>query len=484
MPHSVAQQGEQEREKERLEISSLWSQNKDSVTSSLSSLGSSLKLSFGRYSTGGLAFAKNKDLISSNQLIESLSLSSYISPSSLTGKKSNEIILGGLNSLKSAATTVVKKFDEIKEAISATSTPVKNKEREQKMAYGISHESLDSLTDGSLQDRNEISIRASGDGNLDLCSLYELTECLYPKGTRELEERLAIELVLSSASRCHHCAAILYDEEIMAGWQPEDSNLNTVCQYCDKATVPLLTVTILDYRCEASEKNNDPLMGALVELLDQPKELLEPITVPYLNPLVLRKELESVLSQEGDACLTKHRFIQEHPIVYWNLIWYFERINLTSHLPDLWLNNDKNSELQRNAGLVGVRTMWDNERLHMDRLPMYLQWKLNSTEDRTLMQAVITYVRCNDLAEPIIRVALERSKHQTGDHPFSIYRDILFLAFIVLGRTNIDQGVFDREYSLSLEKFSENEEKLLHKIDAPPTMMSVYCRHYFKQLNV
>ncbi|KAL6440046.1 hypothetical protein ACFW04_002996 [Cataglyphis niger] len=406
------------------------------------------------------------------------------SPSSLTGKKSNEIILGGLNSLKSAATTVVKKFDEIKEAISATSTPVKNKEREQKIAYGISHESLDSLTDGSLQDRNEISMKAAGDGNIDLCSLYELTECLYPKVTRELEERFAIELVLSSASRCHHCAAILYDEEIMAGWQPEDSNLNTVCQYCDKATVPLLTVTILDYRCEASEKNNDPLMGALVELLDQPKESLEPITVPYLNPLVLRKELESVLSQEGDACLTKHKFIQEHPIVYWNLIWYFERINLTSHLPDLWLNNDKNSELQRTVGLVGVRTMWDNERLHMDRLPMYLQWKLNSTEDRTLMQAVITYVRCNDLAEPIIRVALERSKHQTGDHPFSIYRDILFLAFIVLGRTNIDQGVFDREYSLSLEKFSENEEKLLHKIDAPPTMMSVYCRHYFKQLNV
>lgn len=90
------------------------------------------------------------------------SINSSFSPSSLTGKKSNEIILGGLNSLKSAATTVVKKFDEIKEAISATSTPVKNKEREQKIAYGISHESLDSLTDGSLQDRNETSMRAAG----------------------------------------------------------------------------------------------------------------------------------------------------------------------------------------------------------------------------------------------------------------------------------------------------------------------------------
>jgi len=54
---------------------------------------------------------------------------------------------------------VVKKFDEIKEAISATSTPVKNKEREQKIAYGVSHESLDSLTD-SIQDRNET--RTSG----------------------------------------------------------------------------------------------------------------------------------------------------------------------------------------------------------------------------------------------------------------------------------------------------------------------------------
>lgn len=185
-------------------------------------------LKYRRYSTSG--FAKNKDFVPSNQLIESLSLSSYIryvvismlviyicvrsirrkyvyffsfpyassllilktlrtfatytnenfaaatcsfcvsyaginlcsSPSSLTGKKSNEIILGGLNSLKSAATTVVKKFDEIKEAISATSTPVKIKEREQKLAYGVSHESLDSLTDGSLQDRNEVSTRATG----------------------------------------------------------------------------------------------------------------------------------------------------------------------------------------------------------------------------------------------------------------------------------------------------------------------------------
>lgn len=56
---------------------------------------------------------------------------------------------------------MVKKFDEIKEAISATSTPVKLKERDYKIIHGASHESLDSMTDGSLQDRNE-PLKVSG----------------------------------------------------------------------------------------------------------------------------------------------------------------------------------------------------------------------------------------------------------------------------------------------------------------------------------
>lgn len=87
------------------------------------------------------------------------------------------------------------------------------------------------------------------------------------------------------------------------------------------------------------------------------------------------------------------------------------------------------------------------------------------------MQAVITYVRCNDLAEPIIRVALERSKHQTDDHPFSIYRDILFLAFTVLGRTNIDQGrcnmikILCNNFLNNLQKLQDIQDILSNKND-------------------
>ena len=38
---------------------------------------------------------------------------------------------------------------------------------------------------------------------------------------------VAIEVIMTSCSKCHNCLAVLYDEEIMAGWTPEDSNLNT-----------------------------------------------------------------------------------------------------------------------------------------------------------------------------------------------------------------------------------------------------------------
>lgn len=44
---------------------------------------------------------------------------------SLSGKKSNDIIQGSFNSIKHAANTITRKFDVIKGAISANTTPVK-----------------------------------------------------------------------------------------------------------------------------------------------------------------------------------------------------------------------------------------------------------------------------------------------------------------------------------------------------------------------
>jgi hypothetical protein len=45
-----------------------------------------------------------------------------------------------------------------------------------------------------------------------------------------------------------------------------------------------------------------------------------PITVPYLSPLVLRRELENILEQEGDVCLIEPYFVDQHPNLYWNMV--------------------------------------------------------------------------------------------------------------------------------------------------------------------
>ncbi|XP_022235507.1 DENN domain-containing protein 4C-like [Limulus polyphemus] len=314
--------------------------------------------------------------------------------------------------------------------------------------------------------------------------------------------RIAMEITMTTCSKCHLCSSLLYDEEIMEGWSAENSNFNTRCTFCKTRLVPLLTVVIRDMRVdELSDTNLTPALSmesirsappasqllhhegnlrhrtpptpnrgrsldrnvlhrsmdsdnaALFVFEDSPdsgslagssrggtpidsprrfslsqdnphkstvyrpssslkslntsKDLidfessvsappssnvsnmsaskkdtsepypgtesmlnekktrskenlsdgtnpvvqsipprvpssatssgvdlrrlgnldggitLEPLSVPFLSPLVLRKEIEYVLDHEGDDCLTKPEFVDQHPIIYWNLVCSF-----------------------------------------------------------------------------------------------------------------------------------------------------------------
>lgn len=53
---------------------------------------------------------------------------------------------------------------------------------------------------------------------------------------------------MSSCSQCRSCEALVYDEEIMAGWTADDSNLNTTCPFCKSVFLPLLCVEFRDLR--------------------------------------------------------------------------------------------------------------------------------------------------------------------------------------------------------------------------------------------
>lgn len=62
----------------------------------------------------------------------------------------------------------------------------------------------------------------------------------------------------------------------------------------------------------------------------------------------------------------------------------------------------------------------------------------------SLMDRVIVSIQCSDLSDPIRRVAAERAKLKSHgiNHNYSLYRDILFLAFVAIGRENIDLSKF------------------------------------------
>lgn len=188
--------------------------------------------------------------------------------------------------------------------------------------------------------------------------------------TRGNRDDVAIEIEMRTCIRCDTCKSLLFDEEIMERWSSNDSNLSIQCAYCYAPIVPLMSILVKDYRfnstkegklidietekstdqCFSSESNNDERYSGDVRRptifdtntgqLDQEDsndDHKNAFTVPYLSPLVLRKEVENVLEGSGDCCLASSDFVDNHPIIFWNLVWFFTRSKLPSHLPSLCL---------------------------------------------------------------------------------------------------------------------------------------------------
>lgn len=70
---------------------------------------------------------------------------------------------------------------------------------------------------------------------------------------------------MSSCSLCRSCNSLVYDEEIMAGWTSDDSNLNSSCPFCSAPFVPFLNAEICDLGpVSRSERRRDDPENSLV----------------------------------------------------------------------------------------------------------------------------------------------------------------------------------------------------------------------------
>ncbi|XP_077568857.1 C-myc promoter-binding protein-like isoform X2 [Stigmatopora nigra] len=415
----------------------------------------------------------------------------------------------------------------------------------------------------------------------------------------------AMELLISSCSRCKTCDCLVYDEEIMAGWTADDSNLNTTCPFCGNPFLPFLNVEIRDARgpgrlflkgstsvddamsssysastgfdtgtstlstpCPISPlssmisiQNSSvssrtrpakshgidipsewphgdlcsgmamarsisafgpvgemtqsghfvPMSGSLPSRLNETTDPLnidwslhnpEPVTVPYLSPLVLWKELESLLENEGDQVITDADMVDHHPIIFWNLVWYFRRLDLPSNLPGLILTSEhcnRDSQIPREWMLedskhVLIQILWDNLKLQQDPVqPFYILWntynvgysmtrtvpKEEKAFTEELLHSVVRSIQKNDVGRPMAHL-LELQNQMLGfRRQRSLYRDLLFLSLVALGKDNIDVDAFDREYKLAYNRLSPSLAKLTHNCDCPPSAGVMECRRTF-----
>ncbi|XP_051484176.1 C-myc promoter-binding protein isoform X3 [Apus apus] len=433
-------------------------------------------------------------------------------------------------------------------------------------------------------------------------------------------QNYAMEVLISSCSRCRTCDCLVHDEEIMAGWTADDSNLNTTCPFCGNLFLPFLSIEIRDLRrpgryflksspstenmqvpslfanqsgkpcntaapvglatslvsvqedinsnskskqhdnicarsiqipsgrrqntsgsdctshpvarsistfgpLEEDEKENQKMShiiptGSLPATLQGPTDSLglewhlpspDPITVPYLSPLVVWKELESLLENEGDHAITVADFVDHHPIVFWNLVWYFRRLDLPSNLPGLILSSEhcnKNSKIPRNcmsedSKYVLIQMLWDNMKLHQDpRQPLYILWNAQS-QNRTLLfetqkypmvhllqkdddsfnqellRSMVKSIKMNDVYGPMSQILERLNKWPHIKRQRSLYREILFLSLVALGRDNIDIDAFDREYKMAYDRLTANQVKNTHNCDRPPSTGVMECRKIF-----
>lgn len=228
----------------------------------------------------------------------------------------------------------------------------------------------------------------------------------------------------------------------------------------------------------------------------------DPITVPYLSPLVLWKELESLLENEGDQVISVASFVDQHPIVFWNLVWYFRRIDLPTNLPGLVLTSEHcnkgvtipRSWMSEDSKHVLIQMLWDNLKLHQDcSQPFYILWNAKTEKhslvhtlrdeghlfNKDFLDSIVRSIQMNDIYKPMSKLLDVLSIQTNFKRQRSLYREILFLSLVALGKDNIDIDAFDREYKMAYDQLTPSQVKLTQNCDRPPSSGVMECRRIF-----
>ncbi|XP_016108690.1 DENN domain-containing protein 4B [Sinocyclocheilus grahami] len=388
----------------------------------------------------------------------------------------------------------------------------------------------------SLLKAKERLYNATSESSLSVGSDIDMTDIQtlvvpHRKSWDSAQEGAGIEVLMSSCSLCRSCNSLVYDEEIMAGWSSDDSNLNTTCPFCSAPFVPLLNAEICDLGPVCSvERSNLSAEDDLENIMrppSAPDDTLQhlcngvretdsssetssqsvssvpsvggapQVTVAYLSPLVLRKEMESLLENEGEAVLSQVQLLDSHSILFWNLVWYFTRLGLPSNLLQLLRTSPLTARLTQGSEgtAVRVRLLWDTLTPDTEQWPpLYMLWKIHSGVpmrshswrhhnhpfNLSFLEEVLRCIGMNEVHKAIT-LFLDTVAKQPGTPRIqrSLYREMLFLTLAAMGKDHV--ASFDKRYKAAYLRLSSSlgREELKRKRVQPPSPKAVDCRRCF-----
>lgn len=375
---------------------------------------------------------------------------------------------------------------------------------------------------------SESSLSVGSD--IDMADLQTLA-VPFRKSWDSAQEAGGIEVLMSSCSLCRSCNSLVYDEEIMAGWSSDDSNLNSTCPFCSAPFVPLLNAEICDpgpvcstergtlhaedelenamrppagrddtlqHLCNGSREADSSSETSSQSESSMPSGGGAPqVTVAYLSPLVLRKEMESLLENEGEGVLSQVLLLDSHSIIFWNLVWYFTRLGLPTNLPHLLRASPLTAAFtQGTEGVsVRVRLLWDTLSPDTEQWPpLYMLWRIhcgalvrsyswkhhNHPFSLSFLEELLRWIGMNEVHKAITHFLETLAKQNTQPRiQRSLYREMLFLTLAAMGKDHV--AAFDKRYKAAYVRLSSSvgREELKKKRVQPPSAKAIDCRRCF-----
>nr|CAD2202603.1 unnamed protein product [Meloidogyne enterolobii] len=145
-----------------------------------------------------------------------------------------------------------------------------------------------------------------------------------------------LDVFICSSSICSNCEQAVYDDELTLGWCVDDANLNSICPNCQHNFLPSLKICIRVRELQQipidQQQSPNSTGTSSFSVTNTSGKIVQAFTVPYVNPLVLRRELETLLIEDGLSILGRPSMRISHPIIFWNMFYYCRRLELPTHL--------------------------------------------------------------------------------------------------------------------------------------------------------